>query len=260
MRETVDQRIDALIRSADISRPQGAGPHPLVIQLHGCGGKKPPQARWAKAALAAGWAAAVVDSYPHRGIDTLQAYSTVCTGLRLWGRERAGDLFAMMEWARRQDWVKADRIVAAGWSHGGWTILDAMALKPGAEMASATRLDGLPEDPLLGLAGAFVVYPYVGPGSLAARRGLVSRAPVDAIVGTHDVIVGGRGNVRILERIAAPHQMRVHLLEGATHAFDEHEARDLRVRYSRELTERAEKLYCDFLARCAADQPKAPSG
>ena len=47
-----------------------------------------------------GWAVIVVDSYKHRNISRLQAYATVCTGMHLWGRERAGDLYAMMEWAR----------------------------------------------------------------------------------------------------------------------------------------------------------------
>ena len=37
-----------------------------------------------------------------------------------------------------------------GWSHGGWTIMDALALRPGAEMARATRIDDLPAEPLEG--------------------------------------------------------------------------------------------------------------
>jgi hypothetical protein len=37
------------------------------------------------------------------------------------------------------------------------------------------------------------------------------------------------------------------LLEGATHAFDEKEARDLRVRYDPELMSRAHGMYVDFL-------------
>src|SRR5690606_33200046 len=121
-------------------KPQGEGPFPVVLQFHGCGGKKNLQERWAAVARAAGWAAVVVDSYGPRRISRLEAYATVCTGLQLWGRERAGDLFAMMEWARRQPWIDPKRIVLAGWSHGGWTTLDAMSMTPGRQIVKATRI------------------------------------------------------------------------------------------------------------------------
>jgi dienelactone hydrolase len=194
----------------------------------------------------------VVDSYAFRNISTLQAYSLVCTGLHLWGRERAGDLFAMMEWARRQDWVDARRIAVAGWSHGGWTALDAMALAPGMEAAAATRLDGLSDEPLAGLAGAFLVYPFAGPGSLARSRGLRLDVPVKALVGGQDVVVGSKSLARALERMPTPKRpIDVVLLEGATHAFDEKEARDLRVRYDPELVARAHGMYAEFLRSLA---------
>jgi len=256
-RETVQQRIDALLPGADLVMPEGKGPFPVVIQLHGCGGKKSFQALWAEQARAAGWAVIVVDSYRHRNISTLQAYATVCTGVRLWGRERAGDLYAMMEWARAQSWADPSRIAVAGWSHGGWTALDAMTLKPGAEMASSTRLDGLSDEPLKGLVGAFVVYPYVGPGSVAWMRGLITfDAPVKALVGTADVIVGNRGLAKTLQKMRTPTTpVDVTLLEGATHAFDEVEAKDIRVRYDPELTEQAHAMYRDFLKAMAGIAP-----
>ena len=49
--------------------PEGEGPFPVVIQMHGCGGKKNLQERWAEVAKA-GWAVIVVDSYAHRKIST----------------------------------------------------------------------------------------------------------------------------------------------------------------------------------------------
>jgi dienelactone hydrolase len=251
-RQTLEQRIAALLPGADIVRPEGRGPFPTVIQLHGCGGKKPFQGEWAQVARAAGWAAVVIDSYAFRNISTIQAYSLVCTGLHLWGRERAGDLFAMMEWVRRQPWAEERCIAVAGWSHGGWTALDAMALAPGREAASATRLDGLSEEPLAGLAGAFLAYPFAGPGSLARSRGLRLDVPVRALVGGQDVVVGSRSLARTLEHMATPKTpIDVVLLEGATHAFDEKEARDLRVRYDPQLVARAHELYADFLKSLA---------
>ncbi|HVY88102.1 MAG TPA: dienelactone hydrolase family protein [Hyphomonadaceae bacterium] len=251
-KEALQQRIDALMLSMTLTMPEGQGPFPVVIQMHGCGGRKPFQDDWAEVAKEAGWAVLVVDSYAHRKISSLEAYATVCTGVQLWGRERAGDMYAMMEWVRRQPWADPNRIAVAGWSHGGWTALDGMALTPGAEVASATRLEGLPAEPLAGLVGAFVVYPFAGPGSIAPSRGLRVGAPVQALVGTSDVVVGGKGLAATLKRTPTKGQpIDVVMLEGATHAFDEPSARDLRVRYDPELTARAHTYYSDFLKSLA---------
>jgi dienelactone hydrolase len=246
-RETLDERIAALMPHADIVKPEGPGPFPVVVQMHGCGGKKSFQATWAQQARAAGWAAIVLDSYGHRGISRLEAYATVCTGARLWGRERAGDLYAALAWARRQPWADGNRMVAAGWSHGGWAVLDALALTPGAEMAGATKLDGLPEEPLAGVTGAFLVYPYCGFGCVARRRGLRFDASPLAVLGSKDQIVGTDGLRATLAALPAPTPLRIAWLEGATHAFDEPDAKDLRVRYDPVLTAHAHALYRGYL-------------
>ena len=254
-RETVDQRIEALLRDSELHKPNGEGPFPIVLQFHGCGGKKDLQERWAAVAKSAGWAALVVDSYGHRRISKFQAYATVCTGLQLWGRERAGDLFAMMEWARRQPWIDPTRIAIAGWSHGGWTALDAMSMTPGRQIENATHVSGLPDEPLAGLTGAFIVYPYQGIGALAPIHGLRVDVPVQAIIGTADSVVGGRSVIKVLGRMRTPSApIEVTVFEGATHAFDEIEANDWRIRYDPSLTERAHRMYAGFL-KAAAEKP-----
>jgi dienelactone hydrolase len=180
--------------------------------------------------------------------------------MRLWGRERAGDLFASMEWVRQQPWADHDRIAVAGWSHGGWTVLDGMALKPGADAESATRLTGLPQEPLKGLVGAFVVYPFTGPGAIAPSRGVRPDVPIKALVGTHDTVVGNKSVARALQRMITPRlPVDITMMEGATHAFDEEEAQDMRVRYDPELTKLAQSLYTDFLKSLAKPAP-APAG
>jgi len=246
-RETLDQRMTAMMPYADIVKPQGAGPFPVVVQMHGCGGKKSFQATWALEAQKAGWAVIVLDSYAHRGISRLGAYARVCTGTHLWGRERAGDLYAALEWARRQPWADASHMVAAGWSHGGWSVLDALSLEPGAEMAGATKLDGLPAEPLAGVVGAFLVYPYCGYGCVARRKGLRFDARPVGLLGSDDMIVGAEGLRRTLSTLPAPTPIEIEWLEGATHAFDEPDAKDLRVRYSPEITTHAHRLYRAYL-------------
>jgi dienelactone hydrolase len=241
--ETFEARIAALAPHMRVVRPEGAGPFPVVLQFHGCGGVKSLQERYANAAREAGWAAVIVDSHAHRGIGRLSAYSTVCTGTRLWGRERAGDLYAALEWARRQGWANGERLAVAGWSHGGWAILDALSMTR-ASAERATRLEGLPEEPLTGLDSVFLVYPYCSVGCLAALHGWRVRPRTQAIVGGRDSVVGCATPLRTLRRLkndGAPIDIAV--FPNATHAFDEAEARDFRVRYDPQLTQEAVGLY-----------------
>jgi len=44
-----------------VVKPEGSGPFPVVVQMHGCGGVQPLQDRYARAASAAGVAAVIVD-------------------------------------------------------------------------------------------------------------------------------------------------------------------------------------------------------
>jgi dienelactone hydrolase len=244
---TLAQRAEQLGAHWDVYLPDGPGPFPVVVQLHGCGGKKPFQESWAEVARRAGVAAIVVDSHAPRAISSLNAYATVCTGLRLPGRERAGDLFAALAWARRQPWADPDRLAAAGWSHGGWTIADALSLHGPAEMARATGLEGFEDEPLRGLRAIFLVYPYLGPGVLAGRRWRLAPRTL-AIIGGRDAIAGGAAPRRALARAAAQGApVEIVTFETATHAFDEPGARDVRVRHDAALTARAHRLYEDLL-------------
>ncbi|MEJ0059256.1 MAG: hypothetical protein WDM79_06695 [Terricaulis sp.] len=153
------------------------------------------------------------------------------------GRERAGDLYAALAWARAQPWADKERIIAAGWSHGSWTIMDALALRSGAEMRRATGITDLPDEPLEGLAATFLVYPYTGVGSLAGRRWRVTPRSV-AIACGRDFIVGdSRGVLQRQRNHGAP--IEIHFFPGATHAFDEADANDPRVRYDPLVTRQA---------------------
>jgi dienelactone hydrolase len=145
-----------ILEAARIDRPPGPGPHPISIQLHGCGGLRPFMRGYSQAAVEAGIAAVTVDSFKPRGLGRLSASALVCTGVMLRGDKRAADVYALYDWARNEPWIDPDRIAFAGWSHGAWTIMDALALGPDA--ARATGLSDLPPEPLAGVAAAFLVY------------------------------------------------------------------------------------------------------
>lgn len=214
--------------------------------MHGCGGKKPFQTTWAEVARGAGAAVIVVDSHTPRRISQMGAYTSVCTGLRLPGRERAGDLFAAIAWARGQSWADPSRIAAAGWSHGGWTISDALSFRTPAEMARATGVADLPEEPLAGLAALFLVYPYLGPLALHGRPWRLAPR-VTAILCGRDLIAGGAWPRRVLAQAAARGaEVEIVPFETATHAFDEPEAKFANFAYNEALVARGHRLYEAF--------------
>lgn len=244
--ETLEQRIERLAPHFAVTRPEGVGPFPVLFTLHGCGGQRLFQNDVADAAVRAGAAVVQIDSYAPRRISRAAAIATVCTGMRLHGRERAGDLYAAMEWARRQGWADGARFAAIGWSHGGWTVMDALALRRD-EMERATGLSGLAAEPLAGLAGAMLVYPYASVGSYAGRRPwrFMPKRTL-AIVAERDYIVGPTRGALERQR-AHGAEMEIVVFEGATHAFEDDRAEDPRVRYDPAATQREHALLRELL-------------
>lgn len=248
---TVQARADWLARHFKIRKPPGDGPFPVVLMLHGCGGIRPFTDDMAEIAAGAGAVAIEIDSYAPRRITRMAALTTICTGARFRGRERAGDLYAAMHWVRRQPWADKNRIVAAGWSHGSWAIMDALALESGDEMRRATGLVDLPREPLEGLSGALLVYPYMGAASLAGRRNWRMAPRSIAILAGRDHVVGVRvPRLAIDRQRARGAPIEVVMFPNATHAFEDGFAEDPRIRFDPELAAREHTLLCELIGAC----------
>jgi dienelactone hydrolase len=238
---------DKLLRHATVLKPDGPGPHPVALQLHGCAGPRPFERLYAESAVAAGVAVVMIDSAGPRGFNQLTARALVCTGTVLKGARRAADLFAIQDWVRHQPWADGDRIFAAGWSHGGWTIMDALAA--GADAPRLSGLSDLPADPLAGLKGVAVVYPYAGPPALTISRGWQGlRPPTYALLCGKDVVVGVKAPMRALNRLEADGVV-VHrlFLDDATHAFDDDGAYSPLTKFRADHFDRARRWYVEAL-------------
>ncbi|MGE0664677.1 MAG: dienelactone hydrolase family protein [Hyphomonadaceae bacterium] len=245
--ETLEQRVARLEPHYTVRRPEGAEARtPVVIMLHGCGGPRPFINEMADTVAAAGAAAVVVDSFAPRRISRVAAIATVCTGAQLQGRERAGDLYATVAWARRQPWADPNRIAVIGWSHGGWTIMDALSLRTGEEMRRATGIDDLEGEPLEGLAATMIVYPYTGVGTFAGRRDWRLSPRSTAIIAQRDYIVGS-SRAALERQRARGTPMDILLFENATHAFEDQHAEDPRVRYNPAATARERELLREMI-------------
>jgi dienelactone hydrolase len=229
----------------------------VALQLHGCGGLQPFQAHYARAAMEAGVAAVVVDSFAPRGIGRREASLTVCTGARLRGAQRAADLFALLGWLRVQPWADPARVAAIGWSHGGWAIMDALALGEGA-----ARVTGLADaDPLAlnALRATILVYPYAAFPSLTAARGWGEASPsVHCILGGRDAVAGVRFPTLALERLKRDGlAVDTLVFDDATHAFDDDAANDPRSRYRPDLAGQARDYYVAALRGALLQIPRA---
>ncbi len=240
---TATQWGERLARDVRVVKPAGKGPFPVSIQFHGCGGLMPMMDHYAEAATKAGVAAVIVDSFNPRGMSRLDGHLLVCTGAVLRGGQRAADVHAMLAWLETQGWADRKRIAAAGWSHGGWTLMDAFA-----QGSSAARLTGLSDadvKTLRRLRGLFLVYPYASFPSLTSARGWNGAKPkVHAILGGRDMVVGVRGPQKALARLQADGvPVETILMPDATHSFDDTMAVDPRTRYRPDLAAKAREHY-----------------
>jgi dienelactone hydrolase len=225
--------------ASKVFKPSGPGPFPVALILHGCGGKTPFLEAYAQVAVEAGWAAVVVDSLKPRGMSTMDGKLFVCTGMALQGLKRSGDIFAMLAWLEGQPWADSERVFLAGWSHGGWSIMDGYAI--GVNAARATGIvDADPVKLRTRVKGALLVYPYAAYPSLTSSRGWGVQgfvAPkVFSVIGGKDQVVGSKYPRHALDRLSRDGlAVDTVFYADATHAFDDDRANDPRARYRPDL-------------------------
>lgn len=204
----------------EIFIPDGEGPFPVAILLHGCGGVRPHMASYAKLAAEMGVMAFIPDSNSFRGIGYEEALETVCTGAKLRAAERAGDLHAVLEIVRRHRQADASKIIIAGWSHGSWTALDALALDQAGRPPAS--LDKLPPNGLEGVKAIFAIYPYSGFPARSRRLPWRADIPVESLLVRGDTICNDEDSVEVFNRqIKWGADVKWRYVENATHAFDE---------------------------------------
>ncbi|WFU31898.1 dienelactone hydrolase family protein [Bradyrhizobium brasilense] len=96
--------------------PDGPGPSPAVVLLHGCSGFfKQLDERWGKRLAAWGYVTLTVDRFGPRGI------TSACTG----GAPAATvhDAYRALSYLARQSAVDPDRVAVVGFSQGAWLAL-----------------------------------------------------------------------------------------------------------------------------------------
>ena len=206
----VDIPANGLTLHALLYKPDGDGPFPTVIALHGCGGlggqSEPVQSRyrdWAEQLLKSGHAVLLPDSY---GSRELGPQCRAKERRVLARRERVADVKASLRWLLQQPWAARDRISLVGWANGASAVL--WAVRP--QLASRSA------EPDFRSAIAF--YPDC---RVSSGLGWSARVPTLLLIGAQDdvsspqacrqMVDGARGRSALAQIMVYP---------GAAHDFD----------------------------------------
>jgi dienelactone hydrolase len=186
---------------AQLTLPPGAGPFPVVILLHGCGGlgNGAEMQHWVERVTGWGYAALVMDSLTPRGV------STVCAPANqplVTAQDRAGDVVSAALYLRGLPKIDGRRITVIGFSHGGGTVVQ----------VTRKQIDHF----VPGLLRAAV--DYYGPCRQPKQHGTV---PLLVLAGDDDNWGNPAKSCTALGTMVGPDQpFELHVYPGVVHAFD----------------------------------------
>jgi len=252
-RQTVAERNALLAPAYQIFEPEGDGPFPVAILVPGCGGlfgdegPKEIMRDYAREAATRGYIALVVDSFTPRSIGFDKARKLVCAGLTLRGGQRAGDIVAAIEHARALPGALTDGYVIAGWSHGGWAVMDVMTFD--MEAKGPPGLADPPRDALAAVDGVYLTYPYCGFGSRTNKRRWAKAPAASIVVVEGDTVSSPESCSKAFFNIyKSGVTLDIEMFRGVTHAFDESDqTATSKFVYDESVAARAHRRFGDFL-------------
>jgi dienelactone hydrolase len=192
-------------------KPDGDGPFPVVIALHGCDGlathTEAIQTRyrdWAEQLLKAGNAVLLPDSYGSRELGP-QCRVNVKERRVLARRERVADILAARQWLVQQGWVSHDRIGLMGWANGASAVL--WAVRP-----------QLPAKADPDFRSAIAFYPDC---RLSSGLGWSARVPTLVLIGANDDLSSPAACRQMIDNARGRSALaRIVVYPGAYHDFD----------------------------------------
>ena len=197
--------------TAYVITPEGTGPFPTAILLHGCSGLHVATTHqstyrllqeYASWYLERGYASAIVDSFTGRGaVETCSAY-----GMHPNPVARAWDAYRTLDELVRAGIADPGRAVVQGLSHGGTTVLQALDRSVAERSGVAHRF-----------AAGIAYYPACG----GAFR-LSFYAPLLVLIGELDDWTPAVPCVQLEQHQKAQHgaDVRLTVYPGAVHSFD----------------------------------------
>ncbi|MDE5464252.1 dienelactone hydrolase family protein [Bradyrhizobium sp. CSS354] len=195
---------------AQLYKPEGTGPFPTVIALHGCGGLGghsdsvlPRYREWAERLLESGNAVLLPDSYGSRELGPQCRVKEMHVKAR---RERVTDIAASRAWLMRQSWVARDRVSLIGWANGASALL--WAVRP-QSLARETGPD---------FRAAIAFYPDC---RISAGLGWSTRVPTLVLIGGNDDVSSPPACRQMVDGAHGRSALaRIVVYPGAFHDFD----------------------------------------
>jgi dienelactone hydrolase len=195
---------------AQLYKPDGDGPFPAVIALHGCGGLGghsevllPRYRDWAEQLLKSGHAVLLPDSY---GSRELGPQCRVRERQVLARRERVADIAASRQWLLQQPWAAHDRISLIGWANGASALL--WAVRP----QSASH--GAEPD----FRSAIAFYPDC---RISSGLGWSARVPTLLLIGAKDDVSSPQACRQMIDGARGRSALtRIEIYPAAPHDFD----------------------------------------
>jgi dienelactone hydrolase len=208
--QQVDIPLSSGVLHAQLYKPEGDGPFPTVIALHGCGGlgnhSEPvlPRYRdWAERLLKAGNAVLLPDSYGSRELGPQCRVKEMHVKAR---RERVADIAASRAWLMKQTWVARSRISLIGWANGASALLWAVRPQGGAR-------DTSPD-----FRAAIAFYPDC---RISAGLGWSTRVPTLVLIGGNDDVSSPPACRQMVDGAHGRSALaRIVVYPGAYHDFD----------------------------------------
>jgi len=180
-----------------LTLPDGPGPFPAIVMLHGCAGLYATHEDWAKLAASWGYASLRVDSFTPRGIEE------ICTDI-MRPVPRTADVNGALAFLAARPEIDATRMAVMGWSHGAGIALQ-VAAEPGS-----LRPDLKPA-----VLAAVAVYPWCPAGAQRFRT-----ATLVLIGGADDWTPADRCQTMVDDLPPASAPVDLVVYPGATHSFD----------------------------------------
>lgn len=195
---------------AQLFKPEGAGPFPTVIALHGCGGLGgrsdpvlPRYREWADRLLKAGNAVLLPDSYGSRELGPQCRVKEMRVKAR---RERVIDIAASRAWLMKQNWVARNRVSLIGWANGASALL--WAVRP-----QSRARDAGPD-----FRAAIAFYPDC---RISAGLGWSTRVPTLVLIGANDDVSSPPACRQMVDGAHGRSALaRIVVYPGAYHDFD----------------------------------------
>ena len=195
-------------------RPDGPGPFPAVVALHGCGGLTNSSgaigarhADWGRRLAQSGYLVLFPDSFGSRGLGS---QCVVRDRSVRPGRERVADAVFAKIWLQERRDVLAGKISLLGWSNGGSTLLWAIA-------QSRKPRDDRPD-----FNAAVAFYPGCRLIAQSAERGdWVGRLPLLLLIGEADTWTPAEPCKQLITAIkSSGREASIVTYPNAMHEFD----------------------------------------